>query len=368
MGDFVSPGLMVAGGIGQGLSQGVDAFLKTRQMNQQNQQSKTALGLMAAKEGMDINPDTGLIAPNAMGQARQAAQTGAYQNESAQSAQSLRELNQSNDPDSDYSKNIQPLGKAYMGYLKQTQAYKKNPTDFSGIEEAFNNGSAHQINQIAGHPLLKDLVTGVAGQDRLNELLTAMAMKTSGNADKVDTKAESGFKDSLQKIKPYTEADASAQSADAVIDTVNNATKNKTSAASLPTELANFVSKGKRLHTSTIDAFTNPNSDIMTRIQQGIAKSATGTIPPAVAADIVQYLGNEKQSAVNQKQAVMKSEAENFKLIHGRYPKIYDPNAQPQGLMSQSQQPASQFNEGQTASDAKGNQMIFKGGQWVPVQ
>jgi hypothetical protein len=141
-----------------------------------------------------------------------------------------------------------------------------------------------------------------------------------------DTKYDESFKGSLQKIKPYTQADATSSGADALADTVNNATKNQASAAALPTELANFASRGQRLHQQTIEAFASPNSALMSRIKMGISKSANGTIPTDVAQDIIQFLNNEKASAETQKQAVIKQEAEGFKRVHGRYPKVYDPS------------------------------------------
>lgn len=152
-----------------------------------------------------------------------------------------------------------------------------------------------------------------------------MALKNKELGLSKDTKLDDHFKESLSKNEAYKQADTTMQSADALIDTVNQAIRNKTSASALPTELAAFASKGKRLHTATVDAFTNPNSDIMTKIRSGIARSTTGTIPPDVANDIVNYLNHEKQSAEQQKQNVLKTESEDFQKVHKRFPAIYTP-------------------------------------------
>ena len=344
---LISPGLQMAGGIGQGLLGGVNAFMQARQQQQENRLANAKMGLLASQSGYDYDPQSGAITPNAYGNSLKAARQSGIDLQQKQQEQALRDLNSQNDPDSDVSKAARGFGKAYMGILRNTTAYKRNPDDFSGIEDAFTSDSSthHSIMTLADK--LKPLASEAIGEDRVNAMMNRFAAAAGQKTDaaeakkaKDETKADTDFKNSLQRLDSYKQADTAANSADALIDTVNNATANKASAASLPTELANFASRGKRLHTATVDAFTNPNSDILTRIKSGIARSTTGTIPQDVAADIAKYLQAEKESAAYQKAQVIKSEAEDFKNIHGRYPKIYNPEtaptAAPKGLTKDS--------------------------------
>jgi hypothetical protein len=142
-----------------------------------------------------------------------------------------------------------------------------------------------------------------------------------------DDKIQGQYPAALQKNKSYTQADTTMNSADALIDTVGNATTNKTSAQALPTELANFASRGQRLHQATVEAFQNPNSDLMTRIKMSLSKGGSGVIPVDVANDIKSYLQLEKNAATLQRQSVMRQEAERFKSTHGSYPRSFDPMA-----------------------------------------
>lgn len=143
-------------------------------------------------------------------------------------------------------------------------------------------------------------------------------------------KLEQDFANNLmQHNDPYKEANSAYTDADALITRVQDATTNKTSAQSLATELANFASKGKRLHTATVDAFLSPNSDLMSRINTAVSRSQTGTIPPDVANDVVNYLQSEKQAAGVQRQQAMGAAADQFKDINGSYPRIYHPDSPP---------------------------------------
>ncbi len=66
-----STGLMIAGGIGNALSQGVDTFLKVRGMKQEQEADRQRLGLLAAKENMELNPETGEYGLNQFGLSQQ---------------------------------------------------------------------------------------------------------------------------------------------------------------------------------------------------------------------------------------------------------------------------------------------------------
>lgn len=70
----ISPGLLVAGGIGQGLLQGVDAYntarrtsLDDERVRQQQKFQNTGLMLTANKEGYQIDPDTGSLSETPQG-------------------------------------------------------------------------------------------------------------------------------------------------------------------------------------------------------------------------------------------------------------------------------------------------------------
>ncbi len=62
---------MIAGGIGNALSQGVDSFLKVRSMKNEQESDRKRLGLLAAKENMELDPDTGEYGLNQFGASQQ---------------------------------------------------------------------------------------------------------------------------------------------------------------------------------------------------------------------------------------------------------------------------------------------------------
>lgn len=334
----VDQGLLALGGIGKGLSSFMDSFQSAQAAERENKLKNAQLGLLAQKQGADFDPTTGLLSPNDLGKAQRESDLQSAKLSTAKSQQGLSELNEARDPNSDFSTANNALGSALGGYLKK----KGTKGEYDDIAATLSdpNVSPRTKQLLAEHPAMKELLAGAKNDTDFARYLAVANKRNEGASDRADQKKtvtdqklEDEFKKALVKNEGYKEADTAANSADGLINLVNNATKNKTSAASLPTELANFASKGKRLHTATVDAFANPNSDLMSRIQTGISKSTSGTIPPQVAKDIIQYLSGEKQSASQQRATVLKAEAEDFNKINGRYPKLYQPEAQ--GLLPQ---------------------------------
>jgi len=202
--------------------------------------------------------------------------------------------------------------------------------------------SANDLKQIQSPVELKAKIDEQkqVAQARIDQQTALRQMLMGNKTGTVDMKADEAFKTGLKTNEAYKEADTTANTADSLVNLVNQALSNKTSAQSLSTELANFASKGKRLHSATVEAFAHPNSDMMTRISQAINKSENGTITPDVAKDIVGYLNSEKNSALTQKQTVIQSEADDFSRIHGRMPKLYDASAGQGGSQSKASQGA----------------------------
>lgn len=230
----------------------------------------------------------------------------------ANTEQNIEEKNESLDPESARSKIVR------------------------AVMAKYNPDLANTSYSAADAPLIEKLQANKETAETRKEI--ARGNNISKQA-KADSDLDDKFKNNLGKNESYKQADTAANSADALVDLVRNATLNKTSASALPTELANFASKGKRLHTATVDAFTNPNSDILTRIQTGIQKSTNGTIPADVANDITQYLQLEKHAATLQRKSVLAREAEDFHKSHKRYPSFYSP-AEEAPASNSPQQPA----------------------------
>lgn len=185
-------------------------------------------------------------------------------------------------------------------------------------------------SDIEGNPLVVPSIHGGYQKQAAEKKAQGLIDRTTNSDTKKkttqETKADVDFKNGLiQHNKAYQTAYNAEKGADAIVASVNDALTNQTAAQGLPTLLANYESRGQRLHTSTIDAFKNPNSALMSRIGLAISKSSTGTITPDVAKDIIGFLVSDKKSASEQKNAIIKAEAEDFKAIHGRYPSIYQP-------------------------------------------
>lgn len=61
-------GLMIGAGIGEAFSKGMEAFMKAREMRNQEERDKMQLGLLAARENMEVDPNTGLLGLTPYGQ------------------------------------------------------------------------------------------------------------------------------------------------------------------------------------------------------------------------------------------------------------------------------------------------------------
>lgn len=173
---LIDPGLQVAGGIGQGLMQGVNSFMQARKMNQDNdlankkfgllqqhQQNEEAfqkqrLGLMGAQSGYNYDEGSQSYQPTQLTQANQDAalteanlknQTGQY---------SLDTANAMHDSDSDASKAARGTASAYIDALKKNPTYAKNPGAFSGFEDTLSNGSAADIDNLLGNKTFQEAV------------------------------------------------------------------------------------------------------------------------------------------------------------------------------------------------------------------
>lgn len=69
----VPQGLIIGGGIGQGLSSFAQSFQNSLNLSNQRKQNQAMLGLMAQKEGLNYDPDSGEYAPTAEHEAEQQA-------------------------------------------------------------------------------------------------------------------------------------------------------------------------------------------------------------------------------------------------------------------------------------------------------
>lgn len=63
-GPLISPGLMVAGGIGDAVSQGIDTYLKVKGLKNEEAYRNKTLGLLAAKQGLSYDPNAQAGATN----------------------------------------------------------------------------------------------------------------------------------------------------------------------------------------------------------------------------------------------------------------------------------------------------------------
>lgn len=313
-----SQGLMIAGGIGAGLSSFADSFLKARAMQQQNDLHQQELGLLQQKEareaagqaaglslkgqeaGYQYNPNTSSFTPTDLTTMKLQHQRDAY------------------DPDSDLS-----------NQRRQTAMQSLNEIS-PGLGNRMINGnmSANDIdtNELIG-PVLKYKTEKDIKEQEFNRMMAMM-----GNRN--ERKDESDYQKNLEQNHAYTDARDQYLGVQSMVDMINRAKVNKADLASLPTELSNFVSHNKRLHSATIAAMTDPNSDILGKIQFNLSKAGKGVLDDATAGSLTRMLEGERQSALDQMQAAKDFETKNFQENRGRYPGTARPSTQStQGLI-----------------------------------
>lgn len=114
----ISQGLMVAGGIGEGLREGVRTYKDFRQAADERRQKQIQQGLLALKEGANVNYNTGDVSLNEAGQARQTADIAQSGLLGATAAQGTRDLNADTDPNSPISMQITETAKDNASRLR----------------------------------------------------------------------------------------------------------------------------------------------------------------------------------------------------------------------------------------------------------
>lgn len=388
---LLSPGENAAGGFGQGLMSGVQTFLQARQQQADNQRSNAALGLMAAKQGYDYNPQTGTTSINDYGNAIKNAQTSGIALQQKQQEESLKNLNEANDPESDTSNAVRSLGKAYMGALRGSTAYKKNPKNFSDIEDTLtsDDSSAHDINQIANHPLLKSMVSEVMGQDKtdakLAQIQGTIDRMTAGNRAK-DAATVSTLSAKMQKdLDPDA---ARAGNFGQISNTFIQSQKLKKLATDAQGNLANLTSVNQEelaLGMAKMLGGSAGGSD--SQIKNLVPASAVGNVQKLKSWLLNDPQGLDQQAFTSKMLETINREAD---LAHDqmkgiqvqrlgahRRLKEMDPDAYgeildrygvtdtgPKGLLNAPQKSGPGFSEGQTATGPNGQKVIFKGGQW----
>ena len=224
-------GLLVAGGLGQGLSSFTDTFLKAKQQGNENRRANAMTGLLANKQGYDYDPTTGAVNQNALGQAQQQGLLAKSQLGAAQSQNALRDLNESNDPDSDTAQATNSVHAALGKYLT-----KKGYGDL-GDTLADEDISPRVKSLITEHPAMKELLSGAKSDSDFQKALAVATIRGNATTEAAGTRADAaGAKGGLHDSDAAFKAVQAAQKPfDQQIDQAQNLRKQTNLALTDPT-------------------------------------------------------------------------------------------------------------------------------------
>lgn len=164
----ISSGLLALGGIGKGLTEGVDEYREVKKAQQQKRQQDAAMGLLAAKQGFDYDNSSGLLSPNALGTAQQDAAVSDATFKGAQAKRGTQEIADESNPQSDYGKVSTALSGAQSQWLR-----KKGYDDLA--EELDNAHSPRALDLLADSPRMKQALAGIEKDEGYKNALAVAA-------------------------------------------------------------------------------------------------------------------------------------------------------------------------------------------------
>jgi len=313
----ISQGLMALGGLGQGLSQGVDAFNQTRQGLLNEKKNDTAMGLLAAGKGYDYDPATGSVNPNQLGQANQAAQLSDAQARDLSSQQQMQAAKDDADPNSATFKAHNQVYGALGSYVRKQG---KNG-EYDDLADTLSDESISPRTKalLTDHPAMKQLLSGITTDASYKKVLDAIALKNEGATDKIDQKksglidkdAQGVFK-GIRGDKEWQKANGSATEAENLKNLIANATTNPAAANAIGVYAARFASGGQRINRQEMEQLGQGEKDIIGKTAQIAKQAATGTLTKANADYMRQFIDITSQEPTKQRNQIEDDFVSNF--------------------------------------------------------
>lgn len=378
-------GLLAAGGIGQGLSSFTDAFLRTKKQTADTRRADAMTGLLAQKQGFDYDPSTGAVAQNDLGQAQQAGLLAKSQLGAAQSQNALRDLNESNDADSDTAKATNHVNAALGQYLS-----KKGYGDL-GDTLADDSVSPRVKSIITDHPAMKELLAGAKSDSDFQKALTvakvranavtdaattradASTDKVAAGADKSANKDAAGLLNTIRHDDEFKKSSSQIREAESLKNVATEAVSNPAAANAMGVYAARYVSQGQRINRQEMEALGGGEKDILGRLGQIVDTASKGTLTPENAAFMAKFVDVTSKTAARNAGEAEDAFTGNYARTHSMDPDkasqlvVGHPTyaTQQKGLLRQA--PTDPL-EGRTATNPQtGQKVMRKGGQWVPV-
>lgn len=389
----ISSGLMLAAGLGQGLSQGVKTYKEFRDANEEKRQKDLQLGLMAAKEGQNYDPSTGLLSLSDVGAAKNQASIAQSGLLAAQSRQGLGDI-------TDQGSNESPLGVA-SGKAAAAQAADLRSIGHHDLADALEapNLTPHQRSLIAESPTVKEALTRVEkgeahkSSERIaSTRAAAMGANTGIKTDALTQKLTTAMQKDLEP--DAARAGNFGQISNKLIQAQvlkRLATDSEGNILNLPAPQQEEMAMGlaRMLSGSNVNADARIKALVPKSVWGDVKKTASWLLNEPEGADQQKFTAymlttvdrEEKLAGEQMKQIQVRrlgahgqlkaKSPEAYQSILARYG-ISPEEAEAGGLMpSQGRgqmRGAVDPNEGKMIEDADGNRQVRKGGKWVPMR
>lgn len=151
---------------------------------------------------------------------------------------------------------------------------------------------------------------------------------TQNKDNQADQKLDTDSLKELHKDKEYNAALTGVHKAPGLLDAVDQAEYvsdqqpgNPVARDSLATELGLYISKGQRLHQTTVEAMGLNRGSLLNRLSQIKQGLETGTLTPQNATFARNFIQNESNSSMDEANTIRNRYADDFAANNGRAPK-----------------------------------------------